>query len=106
MAPPRHCEERSDAAIQKAASKDWIASSQGLLAMTRRGSCLLRLPRHDPHLRRQRAVHRALVGDLQQFCALFRIQRAVDGYHPVDLVDHAVSGLAFRAILGVDLAML
>jgi hypothetical protein len=29
-----HCEERSDAAIQKATSEDWIASSQGLLAMT------------------------------------------------------------------------
>ena len=30
----RHCEERSDAAIQKAAREDWIASSQELLAMT------------------------------------------------------------------------
>jgi len=31
---PRHCEERSDAAIQKATTKNWVASSQGLLAMT------------------------------------------------------------------------
>jgi hypothetical protein len=31
----RHCEERSDAAIQShKLGKSWIASSQGLLAMT------------------------------------------------------------------------
>jgi hypothetical protein len=30
----RHCEERSDEAIQKSDSKNWIASSQVLLAMT------------------------------------------------------------------------
>jgi hypothetical protein len=31
----RHCEERSDAAIQnRTRETDWIASSQGLLAMT------------------------------------------------------------------------
>jgi hypothetical protein len=30
----RHCEERSDATIQKPQAKNWIASSQGLLAMT------------------------------------------------------------------------
>jgi hypothetical protein len=31
----RHCEERSDAAIQSHEfGKNWIASSQGLLAMT------------------------------------------------------------------------
>ena len=36
--PPRHCEERSDAAIQSyKLGKSWIASSQGLLAMTGRG---------------------------------------------------------------------
>jgi hypothetical protein len=30
----RRCEERSDAAIQETAPQGWIASSQGLLAMT------------------------------------------------------------------------
>ena len=42
------------------------------------GGGLIRRLRHDPDLRRQRAVHRALVGDFHQPLALIGIERALD----------------------------
>ena len=42
------------------------------------GGGLIRRLRHDPDLRRQRPVHRALVGDFHQALALIGIERAFD----------------------------
>ena len=42
------------------------------------GGGLIRRLRHDPDFRRQRAVHRALVGDFHQSLALIGIERALD----------------------------
>ena len=54
----------------------------------------------------QRAVHRALVGDLHQLLALLGIERALDRNLALDLVEHALARLALLAVLCVDLAVL
>src|SRR5436305_10592793 len=63
----------------------------------------LRDLRHDPDLRRQRAMHRALVGDFHQPLALVGVECAFDADDALDLVEHALPGLAFLAIPCVDL---
>src|SRR5437660_151679 len=55
----------------------------------------------DADFRRQGAVHRTLVGDFHQPLALLGVERALHGDDPVDLVQHAIAGLAFPAILCV-----
>ena len=55
----------------------------------RRLDILLRRLRHDADLRRQRAMHRAFVGDFHQSLALVGVERALDADHALDLVEHA-----------------
>src|SRR5258708_27332794 len=70
---------------------------------TLRRIALLRRPNLD--LRRQGAVDRALVGDLQQARPLAGIERAFEPDCPLDAVDHPVLALAGRAVGGVNPAM-
>src|ERR1700756_459317 len=73
-----------------------------LLAMTRH---LRRERRPYLHLRRERAVHRALVGDLHEPLALRLVERALECDRPRNAVELALLGLAGGAIGGVDLLM-
>src|SRR4051812_33711981 len=59
----------------------------------------------DVNLGGQRPVHRAFVGDFDQLLALLGIQRALHGDGPFDLVEQADLGVAFGAILCMDLAL-
>src|SRR5262249_7075394 len=61
--------------------------------------------RADVDLRGQRTVHRTFVGDFHEPLALSRIKIAGERDGALDTVDHALLGLAVRAILGVDLAV-
>ena len=60
------------------------------------------LPRANIDFRFQRAVHRAFVGDFEKPRALFRGQVAFKRDRALDVVDLALFGFAFGAILGVD----
>src|SRR5262249_26869687 len=62
-----------------------------------------RQARADVELRRQRPVHRASIRHLQEPRALLFVQRAADGYFPLDAIKHAFLGLALGAVDGVDL---
>ena len=67
--------------------------------------CSLHGLRHDADLRRQRAVHRTFVGDLEQLLALFVVECALDRDLAVDLVEPAFPGFTLRAVLGVNLGV-
>src|SRR5215467_7740885 len=71
------------------------------LAMT--PSCFQR--RADVDLRLQRAVHRALVGDLEQPRALRGVERALQRDAALDAVELPFLGLALRAINRMDFLM-
>lgn len=64
-----------------------------------------RTPRHNRHFRMQRAMHRALVGDLHQARALRLVEFAGDLDLALDTVHLAVAGFAFGAIGGVNFLM-
>lgn len=61
--------------------------------------------RSDLNLRRERAMHGAFVGDLQQTSPLRRIERPGEFNSPLDAVDLAFLGLTFRAVCSVDLGV-
>src|SRR2546429_3831317 len=63
------------------------------------------LYRANVHLRRQRAMDRTFIRDLQQPPALLRIERAAQRDGALDAVDHPFLGLAILAIGGVDSPM-
>ena len=54
----------------------------------------------------QRAVHRTLVGDLEQALALGLVKIPFQREDALDPIDAAFARFAFRAIAGVDLAVL
>ena len=60
----------------------------------------------DPDLAVQRAVHRALVGDLEQPLPLRLVERALEREHALDPVDPAFPRLALGAVGGVHLVVL
>src|SRR5690242_20097510 len=64
------------------------------------------LDRLDRDLRGQRAMHRALIGDLQQAPALLLVERPAQDDRALDAIDHAFLGLAIRAIGGMNLVVL
>ena len=51
------------------------------------------------HFRLQRPVHRALVGDFEDLCALRRVEIAFEGEHALDAVDAAFPGFALGAVV-------
>src|SRR5260370_8697166 len=63
------------------------------------------LYRPNLHLRRQRAMDRTFIRDLQEPPALLRIERAAQCDGAIDAVDHPFLGLAILAIAGVDSPM-
>src|SRR5262249_6658000 len=81
----------------------WLSIRGRILHAARPAISRLR-PLHRPnvHLRRQRAMDRTFVGDLQESPALLRIERAAQCDGPLDTVDHSFLGFAFLAIGGVD----
>src|SRR4029079_13528759 len=59
----------------------------------------------DVDLRLQRAVDRALLGDLEEARTLLAIKVALEGDDTIDVVDHPFLCFAFGAIGGVNSAM-
>ena len=67
------------------------------------GPAIIRLGplyRANVHLRRQRAMNRTFIRDLQKPPALLRIERAAQRDGALDAVDHPFLGLAILAIGG------
>src|ERR1043166_1840229 len=91
IAPGRSVAPFSRAAV----SQGWIYPLRGRAI----------LARPDLDLRGQRAMHRALVGNLHEAGALGVVERAFERDRAVDPVDHAFLGLAVRAIGRVNLGV-
>ena len=62
-------------------------------------------PRRHPRLAVQRAMHRTLVGDLEELARRRASRSPSRCMHALDAVDLAVLGLALGAIVGVDLGV-
>ena len=59
---------------------------------------LIRRAAENPNLRSQGTMHRTFVGDFHQSLALLGVQWTFHGNDPINLVEHARLGFAFRAI--------
>src|ERR1700730_7819330 len=85
-----------------------IAFRGSICALPAARAAIIRLgPLYRPnlHLRRQRAMDRTFVRDLQKPPALLRIERTAQRDGALDAVDHPFLGLAILAIGGVDSPM-
>src|SRR5260370_8972291 len=98
----RDGDERSRLALRRAHHRIW-RSMHALRAA--RPAILRPLYRPNLHLRRQRAMDRTFIRDLQEPPALLRIELAAQCDGAIDAVDHPFLGLAILAIGGVDSPM-
>src|ERR1043166_6936701 len=83
-----------------------MVTPSGCKRAAARGGLLHGLARADLDLGRERAVHGAALGDLDQPRLLLFAERALQLDLTLDAVELALLGLAVRAVLGVDLRVL